>query len=163
MKIEKEVLTKENLKKIQAIDDSFYANDITGIDWYLERYNEDHYAYFLKDDLSNVVGYILFVPIKKELYDAITGGVLLNDVHINPNMFIKKSKYHYLFSAIINSQYRHKGYGKRLMETVLKDIDGDICCIAVSKEGYNLANKYMKLKETLNDSVSIFVKKNNCF
>ena len=48
MKIEEVNLTKDNLIKIEEIDNTFYKNDITGIDWYLQRYNENHKAdYFL--------------------------------------------------------------------------------------------------------------------
>ena len=49
MKIEKVFLTKEALVKIKQIDDRFYI-DVPNIEWYLERYNENHYAYCLFDN-----------------------------------------------------------------------------------------------------------------
>lgn len=42
MKFAEVNLTKENLLKIQDIDVLFHKNAITGIHWYLERYNENH-------------------------------------------------------------------------------------------------------------------------
>lgn len=158
MKIEKIYLTKENLLKIEKIDDSFYKNAITGIDWYLERYNEKHYAYCLVDE-EEIVGYIVSVPIKKELYDAIINGVLVNDLHINPAMYLNESKYNYIVSCVIKEEYRYKNYGKLLMEKVLDNLNNCYaCCLTISKDGYKLANKYMKLKMKLNDNVSVFEK-----
>ena len=159
MKIEKVCLTKENLLKIEKIDDSFYENAITGIDWYLERYNSQHYAYCLIDK-NEIVGYIVSVPIKKELYDAITHGVLINDLHINPDMYVTESKYNYIVSCVIKKEYRYKNYGKILMEKVLDNLNNCYaCCLTISKDGYKLANKYLKLKMKLNDDVSVFEKK----
>lgn len=158
VKIEKIYLTKENLLKIEKIDDSFYMNAITGIDWYLERYNEKHYVYCLIDE-NEIVGYILSVPIKKELYDAIINGVLVNDLHINPDMYLNESEYNYIVSCVIKKEYRYKNYGKLLMETVLSDLNNCyVCCLTISKDGYKLANKYLKLKMKLNDDVSVFEK-----
>lgn len=156
MKIEKVYLTKENLLKLEKIDDSFYTDAITGIDWYLMRYNEKHYAYCLIDN-EDIVGYIFSAPVKKELYEAITNGVLLNDLHINPNMFVDKSNYNYIVSCVIDENYRYKNYGKLLMETLLKDLkDCNVCCLTISKEGYKLSDKYLNFKSKLNDEVSVF-------
>ena len=157
MKIEKVFLTKENLLKIEKIDDEIFTNAITGIEWYLERYNKNHYAYCLTFE-EEIVGYIISVPIKKELYDAIVNGVLLNDLHINPNMFLNQSNYNYVVSCVIKEEYRYKNYGKLLMENLLKDLKGNICCLTISKPGYNLASKYLDLKLKLNDDVFVFTK-----
>lgn len=156
MKIEKLFLTKENLLKIEKIDDAFYKNDITGINWYLERYNPNHFAYCLIDN-DDVVGYIVYVPIKKELYDAIINGVLLNDVDINPTMFLDKSDYYYIVSCVLKEEYKHKNYGKLLMEKVLSDLEGNYaCCLTVSEAGYRLASRYMNLKNKLNSDIAVF-------
>lgn len=159
MKIEKVFLTKTNLIEIEKIDDQFYVDAITGIEWYLERYNENHYAYCLFDD-DNIVGYIVSVPIKKELYDAITNGVLLNDLHINPKMFVNESEYNYIVSCVIKKEYRNKKYGELLINKIIDDLKNSYaCCLTISKGGYVLASKYMKLKMNLNDKVSVFVNK----
>jgi len=156
VRIEKVYLTKDNLLKIEKIDDSFYTNAITGIDWYLERYNEKHYAYCLFDN-NDIVGYIVSVPIKKELYDAITSGVLLNDLYINPSMFLNESKYNYIVSCVIKEEYRNKHYGQLLTETLINDLkDCYACSLTISKGGFKLASKYMKLKMQLNDEVAVF-------
>lgn len=156
MTIEKIYLTKENLLRIKKIDDSFYKNAITGIEWYLGRYNEKHYAYCLIDK-NEIVGYIVSVPIKKELYDAIINGVLINDLYINPAMYLTESEYNYIVSCVIKEEYRYKNYGKLLMKTILNDLNTSyVCCLTISKDGYNLANKYLKLKNKLNDDVAVF-------
>ena len=155
MKIEKVFLTKDNLLKIESIDDEFYKNAITGIEWYLKRYNEHHYAYCLFDK-DSIVGYIVSIPIKKEVYDAIINGVLVNDLDINPDMFINNSNYHYIVSCVLNDGYRNQGYGKELMKKVLNDINGQACCLTISKEGFILAKKFMNLIKKLNNEVSVF-------
>lgn len=151
-------LNKENLLKIKKIDDSFYKKAIAGIKWYLERYNEKHYAFCLING-EEIVGYIVSVPIKKELYDAIINGVLINDLHINPDMYVTESEYNYIVSCIIKEEYRYKNYGKLLMEKVLSNLNNCYaCCLTITKDGYKLANKFLKLKEKLNDDVSVFEK-----
>ena len=92
MHIEEVKLTKENLIKIKEIDNTFYTKESINLDWYLERYNKNHSAILLLDG-DKVVGYIISVPIKKELYDTIINGVIINDLQINPQMFINKSEY----------------------------------------------------------------------
>lgn len=158
MKIVKMSLTKETLLEIEKIDDSFYKNDITGIDWYLKRYNNNHYAYCLIDN-NEMIGYIVSVPVKKELYEAIINGVFINDVHINPSMFLNESLYNYIVSCVIKEKYRNKNYGKQLLETLLKDLENSyVCCLTVSKGGFNLVRKYLNLKMQLNDDVAVFEK-----
>ena len=156
MRVEKVNLTKENLLKIQKIDDEFYTSEIFGIDWYTERYKEFHNGYLLINEKEEAVGYIIVIPVKKELYDAITSGILVNDIHINPNMFIKKSEYHYLSSFVLQKEYRHQNYGLLLIKELAKDVKGNICCLAISEAGKNKASQYMDLKEKINDKVSVY-------
>ena len=50
IRIETINLTKENLKKRKKLDNSFYKEDILTLDWYLERYNENHKALVLVNE-----------------------------------------------------------------------------------------------------------------
>ena len=157
MKIEEVNLTKENLIKIENIDNTFYKNDITGIDWYLQRYNKDHKAILLFDN-DKCVGYCVFVPIKKELYEALVNGVLINDVNINPKMYINKSKYNYVVSSVILKEYRGKGYATLMIEKLLENITGKFVALTISSDGYKLASKFMNFKLKISDEVNVFVK-----
>lgn len=158
MEIEKICLTKENLKKIKKIDDIFYHEDVTTIDWYLERYTPKHTGYILKDG-KKIVGYLVAVPIKKEAYTAITKGVLVNDIYLNPDMYVEKSKYYYIVSFVLLEEYRHKGYGTRLVLSVIRKAEkGHYCALTISKEGAALSKKFMKLKKQVNDNVAVFVR-----
>ena len=75
-------------------------------------------------------------------------------------MYLNESEYNYIVSCVIKKEYRYKNYGKLLMETVLSDLNNRyVCCLTISKDGYKLANKYLKLKMKLNDDVSVFEKK----
>lgn len=156
MKIEKVSLTKDNLLKIKKVDDTFYKDDLLTFEWYLERYNKNHNGFLLMDD-DCCVGYLVSVPIKKELYKAIINGVMINDLYINPNMIVNKSKYQYIVSSVILDNYRHKGYGKEMMKELFKKEKGLFCALTITKNGYNLASKFMKLKLKISDDTNVFV------
>ena len=158
MKIEKIYLTKDNLEKIKNIDDTFYkGKNKSKIDWYLNRYTSNHFAYVIKDDNDNYIGYIGAVPIKKELYEAFIKGVLINDIDINPQMFVEKSKYFYIISFVILEEYRHQGLGLKLIKNIIKTIDkGRYIALTVSKEGEVTAKKFMHLKKQINDDIAVF-------
>ena len=156
MTIEKIYLTKENLIKIKEIDDIFYRNDITPLEWYLERLTPKHTGYIIKDN-DKVVGYLVAVPIRKECYEAIIKGVIINDIYINPNMYVEKSKYHYIVSFVLLEEYRHKGIGTKLILQVIKKVEkGYYCALTISQEGAALSKKFMKRKKQLNDNVAVF-------
>lgn len=156
MRIEEVYLTKENLLKIKSIDDLFYSDQLE-IDWYLKRYSDKHKGILLLDN-DKCVGYIVMAPVRKELYKAIISGVILNDVDVNPDMFIDSSKYNYIVSCVILEEYRHKGYGKMLVEKLLTSNNKSThyCALTISKDGSNLASKFMKLKMKLNEEVNIY-------
>ena len=61
------------------------------------------------------MGYLISVPIKQALYEALINGVFINDLYINPQMFIEKSHYNYIVSCVILKEYRNKGYGTLMM------------------------------------------------
>lgn len=155
MLIKKVPLSKENLLEIAKIDSCFYNTNAKEIDEYLERYIGTQCAFILLDK-NKIVGYVVSVPIKKELYDAIISGVLINDSCINSEMFVNESTYNYLYSCVILKEYRNKRYGSLLMEALLSDLKGKLCALTISKEGYKLMNKYMRLNQKINDSVSVF-------
>lgn len=157
MKIEKIPLNKENLIKIKKIDDLYFTEDITDLNWYLERYTTKHTAYVIKDNQDNYQGYIIAVPIKKVLYKAITNGVLINDININPDMFVNKSKYHYIASFVILEKHRHKGLGLKLIKSIIKLVDkGYYCALVMSNEGDAISKKYMHLKKKINENISVY-------
>lgn len=159
IKIESVNLTKDNLIKIREIDNLFYKEEILTMDWYLERYNENHNGILLFDD-NNCVGYLVAVPIKKELYNAITKGVITNDLYINPKMIINKSKYKYIVSSVILEEYRHNGYGKKMLDNLFQKNKGKYCVLTITQDGYNLASKCMKREMKLNDNVNVFTLNN---
>ncbi len=156
MKIDKIRLTEENIKIIKEIDDTFYHDEATTIEWYLERYTSKHNGYLIKNN-DKVVGYLVAVPIKKEAYDAITNGVIVNDIYLNPKMYIEKSKYHYIVSFVLLENYRNQGIGTNLILSIIKNVDkGRYCALTISKEGAAVSQKFMKLKKQINDDVAVF-------
>lgn len=157
MLIEKIKLTQNNLLKIKEIDDTFYTNENLSLDFYLERYNENHYAFVLKNEKKAIVGYLISVPIEKVLYDAIKNGTMTNDIYFNPKMFINNSNYNYIVSICIIKEYRNNGYSKLLFNQFLKEtLEGNYISLTINKKGYNLASKYMNLVKEINENISVF-------
>ena len=150
-------LNKENLIKIKEIDNIFYNEDILTLDWYLERYNENHKGILLFDN-DKCVGYLVSVPVRKELYDTIINGVITNDLYINPNMFITESKYNYIISIVLLENYKNEGYGSKMLNKLFNNVNGCFCALTITEDGYKLANNYMDLIMSINSKVSVFKK-----
>lgn len=150
-------LNKDNLIKIKEIDNIFYNEDILTLDWYLERYNENHKGILLFDN-DRCVGYLVSVPVKKELYDTIINGVITNDLYINPDMFVNESKYNYIVSIVLLEDYKNKGYGCQMLNNLFDNGKGNFCALTITNDGYKLANKYMNLIMNINSEVSVFKK-----
>ncbi|GEM_PF-2473807 len=158
MHIEEVKLTKENLIKIKEIDNTFYTKESINLDWYLERYNKNHSAILLLDG-DKVVGYIISVPIKKELYDTIINGVIINDLQINPQMFINKSEYYYIVSCVILEKYRSKGYASKMLEKILNK-EKKYCTLTITTSGYHLVERYMNFKVNVYKDINVFTRDN---
>ena len=149
-------LTKEVLEEIRRIDLEFYPH-IGPIDWYLARYKPWHSAFVAMDD-ERIVGYFVAVPIQKGLYDAVLNGVLVDDLGVNPAMFLKESEYYYAVSIVIEKAYRGQKISRRLLDMFIdRHRDKKTCLIAISPEGCRLAEQYFKYKENLSDTVRVFV------
>lgn len=156
MKIVKSFLTSDVIDVIINIDKSYY-NDLYEEKWYKERYNRFHYAYVLMDE-EKPVGYILSVPIRKQLYDAIKSGVLVNDYDVNPNMIVNESYYNYITSCVILDEYRNKGYGKNLLETLFQNGRGFYITLTTNNISYRLCRSYMNEMLKINNLMYVFEK-----
>ena len=140
------------------MDDTFYKRDNLDLDWYLERYKDKNGAVLLLDE-DKCVGYIVSVPIRKELYDAITNGVIVNDVQVSPKMFINNSLYYYVVSCVVLNDYELHGYGSKMLEMILCE-KKRYCALTVSDGGYHLAKKYMDFKMNVYENINVFIKNN---
>jgi len=158
IKIKKEKLNKKNLYKLKEINDFFYEDNLS-LEWYYQRCNNKHDIYFLYNE-NLCIGYISCVAIKKELYDTLKNGVILDDININPKMFVKKSEFYYISSIVLSEEYRNIGLGSILMESLLNTNKGNFIALTISKKGYHLCKKYMKLIRKLNKNVKVFELKN---
>ena len=148
-------LTRETLEEIREIDREFYPN-IGSIDWYLSRYKPWHFAFAAMDD-GRMIGYFVAVPVRKELYDAILDGVLVDDLGVNPNMFLKESEYYYAVSIVIRKAYRGRNISRQILDIYFsKHPDKKTCLLAVSRHGYRLAGHYFSLVKDLSEDVGVF-------
>ena len=149
-------LTRETLEEIRKIDLEFYPN-IGSIDWYLSRYQPWHSAFAAMDD-EKMIGYFVAVPVREELYDAIVSGVLIDDLGVNPDMFVKESEYYYAVSIVIQKKYRGRNISRQMFDAYFsKYPDKKTCLLAVSKNGYRLAEHYFSLVKDLSEGVGVFV------
>ena len=149
-------LTREILEEIRKIDLEFYPN-IGLIDWYLSRYKPWHSAFAAMDD-EKMIGYFVAVPVRKELYDAIVSGVLVDDLGINPDMFPKESEYYYAVSIVIQKEYRGRNISRQMLDAYFsKYPDKKTCLLAVSKNGYRLAEHYFSLVKDISENVGVFI------
>ena len=149
-------LTKDVLEQIREIDLQVYPN-IGLIDWYLARYKPWHSAFVAMDN-GKIVGYVASLPARKELYDAILNGVLVDDLGINPDMFLKESEYCYVGSVVLKAAYRGRNISRQLLDAFAGRYgDKKVCLIAVSQAGYHLAEHYFSLAKELPGGIGIFV------
>ena len=149
-------LTKEILEEIRKIDLEFYPN-IGPIDWYLSRYKPWHSAFAAMDD-GKMIGYFVAVPVRKELYDAILNGVLADDLGVSPDMFLKESEYYYAVSIVIQEAYRGRNISRQLLNAYFsRHPDKKTCLLAVSRNGYRLAEHYFSLVKEIPGNIGVFV------
>ena len=149
-------MTRETLEEIRKIDLEFYPN-IGSIDWYLSRYKPWHSAFVAMDD-EQIIGYFVAMPVRKELYDTILYGVLVDDLGINPDMYLKESEYYYAVSIVIQEAYRGRNISKQLFDMYFsKYPDKKTCALAVSRDGYRLAGHYFSLVKNISENVAAFV------
>ena len=149
-------LTGDILEKIRNLDLAFYPT-IYDIGWYLARYKPWHSAFAAMDD-EKMIGYFVVVPVRKELYDAILNGVLVDDLGINPDMYLKESEYYYAVSVVIQEAYRGRKIGRQLFDAYFSRYpDKKTCLLAVSRSGYRLAEHYFSLVKRISENVAVFV------
>ena len=156
MNISKEHVDSDILIKIMEIDDVFYSESITPFSWYDRYYGND--VILLRNEHSEIVGYLMLVGIEEKLYNAFYNKILIGDVSINPKMFNYKSNFKYLASIVISDKYRNKGYGTKLLKYAL-DIQNEgikIVSISVSDGGYNLLKKEMNYVDNIDSETKLF-------
>ena len=149
-------LTRDVLEEIRKIDLEFYPN-IGPIDWYLSRYKPWHSAFAAMDD-GKMIGYFVAVPVRKELYDAVLNGVLVDDLGVNPDMYLKESDYYYAVSIVIQEAYRGRNISRQMFDAYFsRHPDKKTCLLAVSKGGHRLAGHYFSLVKDISENVGVFV------
>ena len=115
---------------------------------------------FAAMDKGSIIGYLAALPVRKELYDTVLNEVLVDDLGINPDMYLKDSPYYYAGSILIKEAYRGRNISRQLLDAYIgKHRDKKTCLIAVSKGGYRLAEHYFSLVKDLSENVGVFVSK----
>ena len=88
-------------------------------------------------DAGEIVGYLTSLPARKELYDAILNGVLIDDMGVNPDMFLQESEYRYFESLVLKTEYRGRNISRRLLDACIHRCgDKKAFAIAINKAAY---------------------------
>lgn len=152
--IKQEKMTDEILKKIMFIDELFYNMELS-FDYYRERYSIDSILYCLYDN-NEIVGYVTKYGIKESLYTDLINGLYESDFEFDINLLDDNSKYIYISSIIILSQYRKKGYGIKLLDKILNEKGKKCVAMSITEDGFKLLNNRMDFVKKVTDEVSIF-------
>lgn len=148
-------LTEDVLEEIRKIDLEFYPN-IGPIGWYLSQYKPWHSAFAAMDG-EKMVGYFVSVPVRKELYGAVLNGVLVDDLGVNPDMYVKESEYYYAVSVVVREAYRGRNLSQQLLDAYFgKYRDKKTCALAVSRSGCRLAGHYFSLVKEISGNICVF-------
>lgn len=148
-------MTDDIIKKIMDIDKTFYKEKFT-FEWYRKRNDEENILFCLYDK-NELVGYSAVSGIKEKLYNEIKSGKYKNDYKFDYKMFDKDSPFKYLSSINILEDYRKKGFGTKLLNKTLRYFKKyNIIALTVSRGGYALLNKKMKLIKQVSSDVSVF-------
>ena len=152
-------LNEEDLQEIMKLDKTFYTDVNYDLQWYIDRYLYN--MGFLLYKKKNLIGYIMAVPIKDNLYTAIKDGLFMGDLEINPQLYNSYESKNpiYIASALLKKSYRKKGYAQLIMNKIMEEYPNNkMCCIAISKDGHKLASKYLTLHKNLPYDKSVFIK-----
>lgn len=155
MKIIRSRFDKKLKRIIKKLDDSCDIYQCVDISWY-DRYYDESYIYLLVNE-TEIVGYAYASPITKDLYDKFNNGKIINDYEISPKHFLRESSYYYISSILMKKEYRNKGYGKKLLESLLNDLyNKTIIVMTISNEGYFLCKNYFELVKKINSEKYVF-------
>lgn len=155
MKIIRSRFNKKLKEIVKKLDDSYNKYQCVDISWY-DRYYDESYIYLLVNK-TEIVGYVYASPITKNLYDKFNNCEITNDYEISPKHFLRESSYYYISSILIKKEYKNRGYGKKLLESLLQDLyNKNVIVMTISNEGYNLCNKYFEFVKKINDEKYIF-------
>ena len=144
--------TYATLQEVKKLDDTFYGCSLD-LEWYIDRYLNKNSCILLYDN-DKLIGYFMAVPVKRKLYKAICRGITAGDIDLNHDLFVKKSRYYYLASVIIDSEYRGQGLGTFLAEKFFTDFKPrHWCAITVSKGGSALLKERTNKFKQVNDKI----------
>ncbi|MCQ2792718.1 MAG: GNAT family N-acetyltransferase, partial [Bacilli bacterium] len=140
---------------VLKLDSQVYPRKLQGtFDSVNGRFQRNKQSYILAYDDNQLIGYICFLNIAKNLCEQLHKNPLSNDDLINPNDIIKFSLKEpntvYIISIVVKKEYRHQGIGGSLVKELRKFLMGlfskgyKFDCVygtAVTKAGYKLAKK----------------------
>ena len=72
-------------------------------------------------------------------------------------MYLKESEYYYAVSIVIRKAYRGRDISRQMLAMYFgKYPDKKTCLLAVSKNGYRLAEHYFSLVQDISENVGVF-------
>lgn len=143
------------INDVLKLDSEVYPRKLQGtFDSVNGRYQRNKQSYILAYNNNQLIGYICFLNLSKNLCKQLLNNPLSNDDLIDPNDIIKftlkESNTLYIISIVVNKKYRGKGVGRSLVKELEKFIISlikkgytfdNVYGVAVTKAGYKLAKK----------------------
>lgn len=154
--IEKVGMNDKVLNKIIEIDKNFYLDfDYNDTSWYFNRYNSSRKITVLKVD-NEIVGYYLFIPITKKLYEEICNLKYEGDYNFPESELYVKSNIEYIPSVLVKEEY--KKYAPHLLMSLKNELKTKqtVVAIAISKEGHRMCNKVMRKVGDVTNTISVY-------
>ena len=158
IQIKKAKFTKKIIEKIIELDKGFYCdNNSYDASWYHKRYSNKNFVYLLQIN-GETVGYFNLINVTKKLFDDICNLKYSDDYNFPEDEVNVKSDYYYLPSILVKKEFRK--YSLHLIYKLYKIVENieNLCVIAISDEGKQLAGFSLKKVGILNNC-TIFAKR----
>ena len=150
-----EVPDEDFIHDVLKLDSEVYPRKLQGtFESVNGRFQRNKQSYILAYDNNQLIGYLCFLNISKDLRKQLLDNPLSNDDLISPNDIIKftlkEPNTLYIISIVVNKKYRGQGVGSSLVGELKKFTMSliksgytfdNVYGVAVTKAGYKMAVK----------------------
>ena len=150
-------ISEASLKSLEGINFSSVSDPFVQSTISDDQNYKNWYQVFLLMEGIEIIGFIIFIPIEKMLYDALIDGEYISN--INPKMIIRDSPYLLLHSYKINKSSLIESF--MILTAFFKEIvsvytNKQICYIIKHENTYDMMKHFMTFKKLNKNNDSIY-------